>query len=167
MLNICVVALSQRDVDEFIALSKEIPPARRARWTKRSEHVRTARLPVVSSGVLRGELLLVFHADHARHWTFKLLRLGSEVLRWDAQPSPHSHSNPPSRPAGWPRKFRDRDHEHVWHSQLGMRLARPSEELEVASDHASAFVAFCARANIDPNSSYQPPPSGEQLRLPS
>jgi hypothetical protein len=167
MLNTGVVALSQGDIDVFIALPKEIAPRRRPKWTKRSEHVRTARLPLVSGGVLRGELLLVFHVDHARHWTFKLLRLGSEVLRWDAQPSPHSHSNPPSRPAGWPRKFRDRDHEHVWHPQLGMTLARPSAELEAAGDHAGAFVAFCERANIDPGNAYQPPPSGEQLRLPS
>lgn len=167
MLNTRRVALSQGDVDGFLALRKEIPSSRRASWGKRSEHVRTARLPVFSSGVQRGELLLVFHLDHARHWTFKLLRLGSEVLRWDAQPPPHSHSNPSSRPAGWPRKLRDCDHEHVWHPLLEMRLARPSPELEAAPDHAAAFVAFCERANIDPNNAYQPPPAGEQLRIPS
>jgi hypothetical protein len=167
VLNTGVVALSQGDVDEFLALGKEIPLAKRARWIKRSEHVRVARLPVVSRGVQRGELLLVFHVDHVRHWTFKLLRLGSEVLRWDAQPPPHSHTNPPPRPPDWPRKFRDRDHEHIWHPAFGMTLAQPSGQLEAAPDHATAFVAFCERANIDPGDSYQPPPSGEQLRIPS
>jgi hypothetical protein len=165
--NTGTVALSQAEVDEFILLRKEVPPSRRARWTKRSEHVRTARLPVAFRGVQRGELLLVVHVDHGRHWTFKLLRLGSEVLRWDAQPPPHSHSNPAVRPADWPRKFRDRDHEHVWHPQVEMKLARPSAELEGAPDHRAAFMAFCERANIDPSNSYEPPPSGEQMRLPT
>ena len=126
-----------------------------------------ARLPVVSRGVRRGELVLVFHLDHPRHWTFKLLRQASEVLRWDAQPPPNSHRNPPPRPPGWPRKFRDHDHEHIWHPQFDMTLARPETQLEQAPNHASAFIAFCERANIDPGSSYQPPPSDEQLRIPT
>lgn len=162
------MALTQADVDAFMALRKEVPASRTVRWRKRSEHVHIAQLPLVSGGIIRGELLLIFGVDHHRHWTFKLLHVGAEILRWDAQPPPNSHSNPPSRPAGWPRRFRRRDHEHVWHPDFGMRLARPSEELEEASNHASAFVAFCMRANIDHNNAYQsPPPSGQQLRIPN
>ncbi len=168
MLNTVGVALSQTDVEDFLELSKEVQPSRQAQWTKRSEDIHIARLPVISAGVRRGEIVLVFHVDHARHWTFKLLRMGDEVLRWDAQPPPQRHNNPIGRPSGWPRRFREHDHEHIWHPLFGMRLARPSIELERSQDHAAAFEAFCARANIESNGSYRsPPPSGEQLRIPS
>lgn len=162
------MALSKTDVEDFLALEKEVQPHREVKWSKRSEHIHLARLPVVSAGVRRGELVLVFHVDHIRHWTFKLLRIGDEVLRWDAQPPPHRHNNPIGRPSGWPRRFRDRDHEHLWHPQFTMKLARPSVELERSHDHATAFDAFCVRANIVSNGSYRPPPPfGEQLRIPS
>lgn len=162
------MVLSQSDVDDFLALRKELPASRSIRWRKRRDHIYVAQLPVVAGSVIRGQLWLVFRVDHERHWTFKLLRLGIEVLRWDAEPPPQSHTNPPSRPPDWPRRFRARDHEHLWHPDFDMKLARPSQELEQAADHAAAFIAFCERANIDPNSAYQtPPPAGEQLRIPS
>lgn len=138
------------------------------RWRKRSDLIYLAELPVVESGVVRGALWSVVSTDNKRHWTFKLLRLGVEVLRWDADPPPQKHTNPPNAPDGWPRRFERREHEHVWHPEFDMRLARPVRELELAADHAAAFLAFCGRANIDPNDAYRAPPAGgEQLRIQS
>jgi hypothetical protein len=162
------VALTEREVHEFLAAPKHVPQATALRWRQRNAQVRMARVGLVISGVQRGELLLLYHLDHARHWTFKITRRGIEVLRWDAQPPPHSHSNPVGRPPDWPRKFRDDDHEHAWHHDYAMKLARPSAALAAAVDHHAAFVAFCARANIDPADCYRsPPPPTEQLTIPT
>lgn len=102
-----------------------------------------------------------------RDWKFKVLRRGEEVLRWDLTVPPMRHSNPPGRPAEFPGKVRQLEHEHRWVDGLGMSCAMPLElSAGSAHDHRQALAAFCDRANISFEATYEPPPPpGEQLQL--
>lgn len=144
---------------------KAVPQTEHVSWRRRGANGVFCRLGCEAGGATVGELVLIVNLAERRNWTFKLLRRGDEVLRWDLVMPPSRHSNPPSRPAGFPGKVRDLEHEHQWVAGLGMSCAVGLEDLELGSaDHRQALAAFCDRANIDFNARYEPPP-GEQLQL--
>lgn len=106
-------------------------------------------------------------SGRAAHWTFKLRRRGDEVVRWDRTAPPARHSNPPGRPAGFPGKVTALEHEHRWVKGFEMNCAVPLDlSASTANDHRQALAAFCDRATISFDATYQPPPPpGEQLQL--
>lgn len=157
------MAPSAEIVAEFLAAAKIITPARRLNWTRRNAGHFVARVGVEAGGATVGELVLVVGVVVSRNWSFKLLRRGEEVLRWDLTSPPARHSNPPGRPAGFPGTVRELEHEHRWVDGLGMRCAVP---LTVSGDHRQTLEAFCDRAKIDFQAPYDaPPPPGEQLQF--
>jgi hypothetical protein len=136
-------------------------------WRQRNEAIVLCRVGVVSQGATVGELLLLVSLVASRNWTLKLLRRGDEVVRWDLTEPPVRHSNPPGRPVGFPAKVTALEHEHRWLPDFGLRCARPLDlPPEAAGNHAQALAAFCERANILFETSYEAPPAaGEQLQL--
>ncbi len=161
------MALTRPIVEQFLSAEKSIPAWERMAWRRRNEAIVFCRIGVVSQGATVGELVLLVSRVAKRNWTFKLLRRGEEVLRWDLAEPPVRHSNPPGRPVSFPAKVTALEHEHRWVPDFGMSCALPLElPAGAANDHAQALAAFCKRANISAEMSYEaPPPPGEQLQL--
>lgn len=161
------MALDEQEVVRFIAEQKVVPDSEHVSWRRRGASGVYCRLGVFAGKVTVGELVLVVNLADRRNWTFKLLRRGDEVLRWDLAAPPFRHSNPPGRPPGFPGKVRDLEHEHRWVAGLGMTCAVGLRGHELAAgDHRQALAAFCGRANIAFNARYEaPPPPGEQLQF--
>lgn len=159
------VAISQDDVDRFLAMPKTAPADARMRWISRNIHNRRCHVPVESDGIRVGELILIANVALPRHWTFKLLRRRSEVLRWDLSTGPVRHRNPLACGEHFPGTVRALEHEHVWRARTNLRCAAPLAGL-ADSTHREALEAFCDRANITMLTPYEPrPPLGEQMTL--
>ncbi|UUY05482.1 hypothetical protein LRS13_08180 [Svornostia abyssi] len=152
-------------VEDFLAAPKLVPVDANMSWRTRNVHIRHCRLRVESAGLRVGELFLVYNVAEARHWSFKLLRVSSEVLRWDYATPPMRHRNPSACGPDFPAVVRTLEHEHIWTEMAGMNCARPLSD-GAGQDHRQSLMAFCARAKIEFKAHYQaPPPLGEQLTL--
>lgn len=159
------MALTQADVDQFLAADKSTAAGSRMRWISRNIHNRRCHVAVEAEGIRVGELILIANVALARHWTFMLLRRRAEILRWDLVMPPYRHRNPKMCGDGYPRVVRQLEHEHLWRDGCGTRCVRPVADL-ATSTHREAMDAFCERAKIKVQPPYDPPPPvGEQLSL--
>lgn len=161
------MALTSTIAEQFLAAEKSVPASERMTWRRRNDAIVFCRLGVSSVGATVGELVLLVSVVVPRSWTLELLRRSEEVVRWDLASPPIRHSNPPGRPPEFPGKVTALEHEHRWVQGFGVSCAVPLElPASTANDHRQALVAFCDRANISFDTTYeQPPPPGEQLQL--
>jgi len=161
------VALTSEVVNEFIASPKAVAASEQMAWRKRNDSVVYSRIGVEAGGATIGEIVMTVSLVVARDWSYKLVRRREEVLRWDLTSPPARHSNPAGRPDRFPGKVSSLEHEHQWVDGLGMNCAVALDlSTEAATDHRQALGAFCDRANITFDATYQPPPPpGEQLQL--
>jgi hypothetical protein len=161
------MTLTASDVQRFLTEPKATTSGR-MRWTDRNLHVRMSRTPVEADGARVGELFLIANVALERAWTFKLLRRGEEVLRWDFTTTPYRHRNQRACVvAGLPKVVREPQHEHLWRPGAGTDCAEAlPANLAALTSHEQVLNAFCERAIITLEVSYQPPPpTGEQLTL--
>jgi hypothetical protein len=159
------VALTLSDVGAFIEAPKIAPGDRAMSWRGRNVHNRRCHVAVEAGGARVGEVVLIVNVALRRHFSFVLLRRRDAVLRWDFASPPVRHRNRGACGAGFEATVRALEHEHVWRPGLDLHCVTPLEGL-ADLDHRQAFIAFCDRANIAPDTLYvAPPPLGEQLSL--
>lgn len=157
------MALSQADVDDFIAAKKTA--AGPMRWISRNLHNRRSHVRLEADGARIGEIVLIVNLAFARDFSFALLRRREGVLRWDLTTAPYKHRNRGACGASFERVVRQLEHEHIWRPGLNLHCVRALAGLHEAP-HSDVLSAFCERANITWATTYQhPPAAGEQLRL--
>jgi hypothetical protein len=147
-----------------MAADKIVPSASPLAWENPSPTQILWRGPVEVDSIQRGMVTLYVNPTFPRSWSFKLSLHRDEIYRVDVKMPPARHSNPPTRPAGYPRLVTSLEHEHCWVEGLGLRCARPLEGLSDA-DHQRILDEFCKRARIDFRPEYSEPTDGVQLEL--
>jgi hypothetical protein len=159
------VALTQAEVDGFMAASKVVPDGAPMVWRKPEPSRYMWRGPIEIGAVRVGSIFLFANPHFARAWFFKLIFRDEDVYRWDVRPLPSGHSNPPNRPSGYPGNVPEEEHEHRWHEGLDLKCARPLAGLG-GSDHRGTLAAFCMATNVRFGPSYVVPQAYEQSRFP-
>jgi hypothetical protein len=155
------------EVDAFLAADKVVPGARQIEWEKGDPTRVFWTHAVQVDGAQLGLVRFHVNAQLPRSWLFKLLLHRAEVYRLDVKPTLANHGNGPKRrrPAGFPRKVTDPEHEHIWHEDhQNMDLALGITELR-GSSHEECMREFCKRARIDFEPIYTDPTKGVQLPL--
>jgi hypothetical protein len=164
------MALSQKDVDAFMAAQKVVPStmpggtSHRMTWDQ-SDPLRCLwGAPVEVNAIQVGELVLFMHPQIERTWRFKLDLHGEEVYRWDIRPIRAGHTNPKGGcPEGFSNgKVRGKEHEHVWAPNLGCNCAGDLYGLDT-STHERMFVQFCVRTRLDCGPDYVAPTPNREL----
>jgi hypothetical protein len=164
------VALTPREVEEFMAADKVVPgrmgggARRKMAWEKPAPDRYFWQAPLEIEAGRVGDLFLFANPNFARSWVFKLILRGEDVFRWDVRPLPGGHNNPPGRPVGYPGKVREAEHEHTWVEGLDLRCAQPLRGFE-SSDHRAIFEEFCRRTRVRVEPAYVAPEAFEQLEL--
>jgi hypothetical protein len=161
------MALSQEEVDEFMAAEKVVlgDPNEPMKWQAPVPSQRLWRGAVEIDGRRVGEITLYANPAMSRNWLFKLSYRGEEVYQIHVRPNQARHSNPPGCSDKCPEgKVRAREHEHVYVEGLGCRCARSIDGLG-ASDHRAILDEFCTRARLRFDPGYQSPLTFAQMEL--
>lgn len=157
------VALALREVESFMAADKVVPAdqangtPRRMAWKQPSPTRYLFRAPIEVAAALVGELILFVNPNFERSWFYKLNLHDEEVFRWDMKPKPSGHNNPRRGcPAGFPRKVRAPEHEHIWVPSMNCDCAVALNDVDT-STHERMFVEFCGRTKLAFGPSYVAP----------
>lgn len=156
------MALSQGEVDAFMAADKVVPE-RPMKWGTRKSGHRWWRGPLEVGGHRVGEVYFNANPALPRSWTFKTIFHGTEVYRLDVHSGPSGHCNT-ACPDDFPRKVRTAEHEHVYIEGLGCKCARPIAGIETASD-PEVFALYCERTRLTFEPTYTSPFVYAQLQI--
>jgi hypothetical protein len=163
----CGMALTQAEVDEFMAAEKVVPrdPAAPMKWAAPVPSRRMWRGRVEIEGRRLGEVLLLANPSLPRAWTYKLDYRSEPVYRIDVKSGPARHPNPTRCPSDFPPgKVRGREHEHIYMEGLDCECARPLGGLG-SSGHRAILDEFCTRARIRFLPGYESPLLFAQMQM--
>jgi hypothetical protein len=157
------VALTQAEVDEFMACQKRVSARGRTMdWAMRGEYAAQWTAPIEVESEAVAQLFLNVLTNQPRYWQFKLRMAGEEVYRWDIRPKRGKHKNT-GCPRGFPATVPEPEHEHLWIEGLACKCAKPLKGVS-GTNHRETFAKFCTRIRLEFEPPYEAPPL-PQLRL--
>lgn len=155
------MALTQAQVDEFIAAAKVVPRPQSIKWRRDGVDFLRWDATTEVEDVVRGRIWMDFNLATGKYG-FNLQLQGTAVFGWHFRPFPGKHRN-----CGCGKDFPANvgyPHEQVWIERCGFRCARSLEGVGGLT-HEQHLQRFCERASIDFRPAYTPPIVGEQTVL--